>query len=746
MLSRVRQSLLRPARSAAISSATGLFGHPALQQPSDWQKLAAECIHRSDALVESVQLSPPSASTIRTLDDISDIVCQVFDSAEFCRNVHSSPDWRAQAGEAVIKLAGYVQHLNTHSGLYTSLVQSLKHHQRHVEHAHSAGVAPDEAANRGGAASTSAPAVEGYTREALRVGRALQRDFERCGVHLDGPQRQRLATLTDTAQRLGMQIGQNLADPRLLNHVDVPASQAHALRLLPHSVQRMLKPLHSPDTVHDRKAAIIANLMTQLQGLPAGYGARLDTTAPVVHSVLRYVDSEDIRKQVFMAGYSSPQQNVELIEQLIAARHELAQVMGSPSFAHYQTGADTLAANPEAVKAFLGSLSAALHPKAQQEMQMLREFKARDSSTSAEKVAVHAWDRQYYTGKAKAQAFPGNGAAVSDYLSLQRCIEGLGILLERLMGLSVRLQPVPAGEGWADGLQKMTLVHPAEGILGCIYLDLHPRPGKFVHAAHFNLRCGRRLGDGAYQEPLVALVCNFPAGAGALLSHAEAETLFHEFGHALNSLLSRTKFQHFAGTRGTMDIVEVPSHVMEFFMRDARTLRLFARHYRTGDPMPPAMVDRLQASRRMFSGLDLEQQVLYSLIDQELFGANPPAPGTSTERVAELYAAHSSVRFVPGTCPQARVSHLVGYGATYYSYSYASCLASAFWRTHLEEDPLSRSAGEVLRRQLMEPGGALEPHEMVAGLVGSGAVQSLAGGWAPQPNSMLAYEGISVVA
>ena len=146
----------------------------------------------------------------------------------------------------------------------------------------------------------------------------------------------------------------------------------------------------------------------------------------------------------------------------------------------------------------------------------------------------------------------------------------------RLFGIELKEVPFVEGEAWTPGgasLQKLVLWHEEEGALGHFYLDLFPRPGKFSHAAHFTIRCGRLLDDGEYQLPIVSLVCNFSRSDDELsefsggessvnsphvmISHAEVETLFHEFGHALHSMLSRTEFQHLSGTRGKLDFVEV---------------------------------------------------------------------------------------------------------------------------------------------------------------------------------------------
>lgn len=143
-----------------------------------------------------------------------------------------------------------------------------------------------------------------------------------------------------------------------------------------------------------------------------------------------------------------------------------------------------------------------------------------------------------------------------------------------------------------------------------IYLDLYPRANKYNHAAHFTVRCGRRLTNSqSYQIPVVALVTNFSRPAAnqpSLLTHAELETLFHEFGHAMHSLLSRTEFQHLSGTRAQLDFVETPSHLFEYFAWDHRVVGKFAKHYLTDEPIPEEMMKNLRRSKSMFGAMDAQ--------------------------------------------------------------------------------------------------------------------------------------------
>ena len=208
-----------------------------------------------------------------------------------------------------------------------------------------------------------------------------------------------------------------------------------------------------------------------------------------------------------------------------------------------------------------------------------------------------------------------------------------------------------------------------------------------------------------------------------LLSHGELETLFHEFGHALHSLLSRTEFQHLSGTRGAADFVEVPSILFERFAWDERVLRLFARHHATGAPLPARVGASLRAARAACAATETLTQIVHARLDQELFGAGAASAGggrgdDTTEALARIQREVMPwVPHAPGTHWHARFGHLTGYGASYYGYLWDRVIAAQLWRALFAADPLDRGAGTRLWRELLAHGSAADPHAALAALV-----------------------------
>lgn len=217
---------------------------------------------------------------------------------------------------------------------------------------------------------------------------------------------------------------------------------------------------------------------------------------------------------------------------------------------------------------------------------------------------------------------------------------------------------------------------------------------------------------------------------------------------SLAGLLSVPPSACYAGTRGPLDMVEVPSHTLELFASDPRVLRGLALPDSRGQPIPAALLAELAASKHRFAALEQQTQLQLCLVDQLLHGPDPPTGARVEEAVAEVTQDHSSFGPVPGTLPHLRFTHIVGYGAVYYSYLYAQSLAAQLWQRHLEADPLGRAAGERLRRRLLEPGGAKEAHHLVADLFepsgsepsgGAPVLLEVNGGCYPNPSALLEW-------
>lgn len=220
--------------------------------------------------------------------------------------------------------------------------------------------------------------------------------------------------------------------------------------------------------------------------------------------------------------------------------------------------------------------------------------------------------------------------------------------------------------------------------------------------------------------PIVVLMLNFSLPRWSnptFLTPNMVDNLFHEMGHAMHSMLARTKYQHISGTRCSTDFAEVPSILMEYFASDYRVIQLFARHYQTNEPMPHEMLQKLCASKRLFTASETQLQIFYAALDQ-VYHNKYPLEGSTTEVLAWIQNKYYGLPYVENTAWQLRFSHLVGYGAKYYSYLVSRALAHLIWQIYFQNDPLDRTQGEKYRMECLAHGGGKHPRKLISDYLG----------------------------
>lgn len=372
---------------------------------------------------------------------------------------------------------------------------------------------------------------------------------------------------------------------------------------------------------------------------------------------------------------------------------------------------------------FLQTLAAELRPRAAQDFAEMAGMKRADGT----EASLAAWDTPFYTAKYKKHFLRVSASEFQPYFSLGGCMEGLNALMRALYGIRLENSELLPGEAWAPDIYKLSVQHDTEGVLGEIYCDFFDRPGKPNQDCHFTIRGGKTLSDeggkGAYQNPVVVVMLSLSAprwSGPTLLTPAMVDNLFHEMGHAMHSMLARTRYQHVTGTRCSTDFAEVPSVLMEYFASDPRVLGTFARHFQTQEPMPEEMMRRLCISKHLFAASETQLQVFYSALDQA-YHSDPErrvAAGSTTDLLREVQHDFYGLPYVENTAWQLRFSHLVGYGAKYYSYLMSRAIASWIWHAYFKADPFSRTAGERYRNECLAHGGGLPSRKLVAAFLG----------------------------
>ncbi|XP_050440695.1 mitochondrial intermediate peptidase isoform X2 [Adelges cooleyi] len=285
-----------------------------------------------------------------------------------------------------------------------------------------------------------------------------------------------------------------------------------------------------------------------------------------------------------------------------------------------------------------------------------------------------------------------------------------------LYNINMVFEDLEPGEGWADRVHKLAVTHNTEGLLGYIYCDFFERPGKLHNDSHYVVRGGRQLTNDSYQVPIVVVMLNvvWRGSHGPVLLHpGTVENLFHEFGHAIHSMLGRTKYQHVNGTRCATDLAEFPSVLMEYYATQPQVIKRYAKHYRTKEPMPDEMLNRLCTSKYLFAASEMQLQLFYSVLDQQ-YHTNAPQPKSTTNMLAKLQVEYYGLPYVENTAWQLRFSHFVGYGSKYYSYLVSKAIAARTWHEFLSQDPLNNSQGEHLRNECLQHGGGKPARSLVA--------------------------------
>nr|XP_015877903.2 mitochondrial intermediate peptidase, mitochondrial isoform X2 [Ziziphus jujuba var. spinosa] len=560
------------------------------------------------------------------------------------------------------------------------------------------------------------------TEEAQRAARYLRADFERGGIHLCSEKLDRVNQLNIEISQLCREFNENIIiDP---GSVDIfPSSR------IPKNLHHLVKPIYRATSSTSRESLRTNNTVKEK-------GFRITTDPHTLSSILQCTPDNEVRKMAYIRGNSAPHANLGVLDKLIVARHELAQLMGDRHYSEFSLKPN-MASSPLVAMSFLQEMSKMVRPSADEEFKTIWNYKREKcGQTSGD---LEPWDEAYYTAMMKSSAFNLDSSVVASYFPLHRCIEGLKVLVQSLFGATFCSVPLAPGESWHPNVLKMSLHHPEEGDLGYLYLDLYSRKGKYPGCAHFAIKGGRRVSETEYQLPVVALVCNFSGShdpSTVRLNHWEVETLFHEFGHALHSLLSRTDYQHFSGTRVVLDLAETPSNLFEYYAWDYRVLRTFARHYSTGEVIPEKLVESMQDARKMFAATELQRQIFYAIIDQTIFGEQSTPPEDTSSIVADLKKKYTSWKHVEGTHWQTRFNHLLNYGAGYYSYLYAKCFAATIWQKLCQEDPLSLTTGTALRTKFLQHGGAKEPADLLKDLVGDGILRYNNGGIVPDITSL----------
>jgi len=430
--------------------------------------------------------------------------------------------------------------------------------------------------------------------------------------------------------------------------------------------------------------------------------------APSYGPFMQYADNRDLRKTLWLAynkrGFNGDKNdNQEIIAKLVQLRHEKATLLGYKTWADYVLE-DRMAENPAKVKEFEISVLSYAKPAAERELKELTDY-AR--SQGFNENVLQRWDASYYAEKLKKEKFAINDDLLKPYFKLENVLDGLFTLTNRLYGLTFKeRKDIPT---WNPEVKTYEILDENGKLLAVWYGDYFPRAGKRAGAWNTTTR-SQHFANGQDVRPHVLNICNFTRPTEtmpSLLTFREVETLFHEFGHALHSMLSHAKYETVSGTSVAWDFVELPSQFMENFCQEPEVLKMFAKHYQTGAVIPQEYIEKIRASSNFLAGIATARQLNLGLTDLAWHGQAPT--GKSVAEVETEVAAQTEVYpLVPGTAVSPAFAHIFagGYSAGYYSYMWSEVLDADAFDAFKEKGIFNPAVAKSFRENILSKGGS----------------------------------------
>ncbi len=543
----------------------------------------------------------------------------------------------------------------------------------------------------------------------------------------EGPEFEKL----DTAQR---RIIENALRDFRLSGVDLPPAEKQRFKEIAQELSRLGSQFqdHVMDatqgwTRHVEDESLLAGLPDSAKAMAAQAASARGLTGwlftlefPSYIAIMTYADSRELRRELYTAyatrasdqGPNAGQwDNTPVMEKLLALRHDEARLLGFKNFAELSL-ATKMAPGTDEVVAFLENLAERSRVSAKEDLAELRAFAEGELGINN----PDAWDWTYASEKLRQKKYQLSEEEVRAYFPASRVVAGMFAVVERLYGLTIREKG--GIDVWHPDARYYEIHDQAGELRGAFFLDLYARAKKRGGAWMDECVTRRRLAD-QVQIPVAYLTCNFtpPTGdAPALLRHDEVQTLFHEFGHGLQHMLTRIDHLGVSGIHGVeWDAVELPSQFMENFCWEPEALALISGHRETGEPLPKSLLDKMIAARNFQSGMQMLRQLEFSLFDFRIHRDFEPAQGGRIYSILDEVRRKVSVVFPPdfNRFPHS-FSHIFGggYAAGYYSYKWAEVLSSDAFSLFEERGIFDPQTGREFMENILEKGGSQKAMEL----------------------------------
>ena len=545
------------------------------------------------------------------------------------------------------------------------------------------------------------------------------RDFHLSGVDLPADKKQRYKEIQQRLSSLTTRFEENLLDATHAWHKQI--TDESQLAGLPESARAMA-----------RQAAGDKQL--------DGWVFTLDF--PSYYAIMSYADDRDLRSEMHEAyvtrasnqGPNAGQwDNSEVMEEILALRHELAGLLGFANYAE-RSLATKMAESPDQVLSFLHDLARRVKPVAEQDLEELAVF-AREQHRLDK---LEPWDIAYYSEKLRQYKYAISQEDLKPYFPESRVIPGMFEVVKRLYGIEIT--ETDDVDTWHPNVRFYEIRDVQNNLRGQFYLDLYARAKKRGGAWMDDCRGRLRHHNGDLQTPVAYLTCNLTPPIGddpALFTHDEVITLFHEFGHGLHHMLTQVDHIGVSGINGVAwDAVELPSQFMENWCWERDALDIITGHYQTGEPLPEDLYLKMYAAKNFQAGLRMVRQLEFSLFDFRLHLEYDPVQGGRIQQILDQVRDEVTVvKPAPYNRFQHGFAHIFagGYAAGYYSYMWAEVLSADAFSLFEENGIFDRPTGTRFLNSVLEQGGTREPMELFVSFRGR----------EPEIDALLRHNGIA---
>ena len=514
--------------------------------------------------------------------------------------------------------------------------------------------------------------------------------FVRSGALLDDTGKERLRQLTEEASMLSLQFSQNL----------LKENKAFQLHITDESQLDGL-----PDTA--REAAALAAKEQEKQG----WVFTLDM--PSYSPFMTYSTQRELRKQMYMARntectHDNSENNLDICKRLINLRREIAQLLGYKTYADYVLKR-RMASKPRNVYRLLDDLIEAYKPTALQEKAELVKMAKKDIEK------LYPWDVGFYSHKLQMKKYNLDQEMLRPYFELSKVIDGVFGLANRLYGITFKEnKDIPV---YHPDVKAYEVFDKDGSYLAVFYADFHPRKGKQGGAwmTEYQGQYIDRKGENV--RPHVSVVMNLTKPTEdkpALLTLGEVETFLHEFGHSLHGMFANTRFESLSGTNVWWDFVELPSQFMENFAIEKEFLRTFAFHYKTGEPLPDELIQRIVKSRNFMAATACLRQVSFGLLDMAYYTKKDEFTDDIMTFEKQAWKKAIIGEQLKDTCMTVQFSHIMagGYAAGYYSYKWAEVLDADAFSVFKRNGIFDQKTAQSFRDNILSKGGTEHPMEL----------------------------------